>query len=119
MTGCGTKTDVPIALANVCFEGEERKWRGLAAMPLKTHMRHHLPAAFLRDGTDGVIDLGRKTVRRREFVALFGASVACPFAAMERTCDYRTRWVDFDHRTSKSLGSHRKIKSKSDFFVRN
>jgi hypothetical protein len=23
---------VPIALAHVCFEGEERKWRGLAAM---------------------------------------------------------------------------------------
>jgi hypothetical protein len=23
---------VPIALARVCFEGEERKWRGLAAM---------------------------------------------------------------------------------------
>jgi hypothetical protein len=23
---------MPIALAHVCFEGEERKWRGLAAM---------------------------------------------------------------------------------------
>ena len=28
------QTDVPIALAHVCFEGEERKWRGLAAMSL-------------------------------------------------------------------------------------
>ena len=27
-------TDVPIALAHVCSEGEERKWRGLAAMSL-------------------------------------------------------------------------------------
>ena len=27
-------TDVPIALPHVCFEGEERKWRGLAAMSL-------------------------------------------------------------------------------------
>jgi hypothetical protein len=25
-------TDVPIASALVCFEGEQRKWRGLAAM---------------------------------------------------------------------------------------
>jgi hypothetical protein len=25
---------MPIALAHVCFEGEERKWRGLAAMSL-------------------------------------------------------------------------------------
>jgi hypothetical protein len=27
-------TDVPIALAHVCFAGEGRKWRGLAAMSL-------------------------------------------------------------------------------------
>jgi hypothetical protein len=28
------EADVPIVLAHVCFEGEERKWRGLAAMSL-------------------------------------------------------------------------------------
>ena len=32
--GCWPETDVPIALAHVSFEGEERKWRGLAAMSL-------------------------------------------------------------------------------------
>ena len=38
------QTDVPIALARVCFEGEERKWRGLAAMSLSDPKRAY-PAA--------------------------------------------------------------------------
>jgi len=44
---------VPIALAHVCFEGEERKWRGLAAMSqfdpsatLAVHCGNALDAGF-------------------------------------------------------------------------
>jgi hypothetical protein len=33
------EADVPIVLAHVCFEGEERKWRGLAAMSLSDPTR--------------------------------------------------------------------------------
>ena len=41
----GTKSDVPLALTNVCFEGKNGHDAGVTPFPIMTHSRHRWGAA--------------------------------------------------------------------------